>query len=33
MIQTAIDLGFNPKDDNEADAIHLNNLTAKDINL
>jgi Holliday junction resolvasome RuvABC endonuclease subunit len=33
MIQTAIDLGFNPKDDNEADAIHLYNLTAKDINL
>lgn len=33
MIQAAIDLGFNPKDDNEADAIHLYNLTAKDINL
>jgi len=33
MIQAAIDLGFNPKDDNEADAIHLYNLTVKDINL
>jgi Holliday junction resolvasome RuvABC endonuclease subunit len=31
MIQAAIDLGYNPKDDNEADAIHLYNLTAKDI--
>jgi len=31
MIKAATDLGFNPKDDNEADAIHLYNLTVKDI--
>ncbi len=31
MIQAAVDLGYSPKDDNEADAIHLYNLTAKDI--
>lgn len=31
MIESAIKLGFNPKDDNEADAIHLYNLTLKDI--
>jgi Holliday junction resolvasome RuvABC endonuclease subunit len=31
MIEHAIKLGFNPKDDNEADAIHLYNLTLKDI--
>lgn len=30
MIQAAKDLGFNPEDDNEADAIHLYNLTKKD---
>ena len=30
MIQAAKDLGFNPSDDNEADAIHLYNLTKKD---
>lgn len=33
MIQTAIDLGYNPKDDNEADAIHLYRLTAQEINI
>jgi len=27
MIKSAIKLGFNPKDDNEADAIHLYNLS------
>ena len=27
MLQAAIDLGFNPQDDNEADAIHLYRLT------
>lgn len=27
MIKTAIKLGYNPKDDNEADAIHLYNLS------
>lgn len=32
MIKAAINLGFNPKDDNEADAIHLYNLTVKDLN-
>lgn len=31
MIQEAIKLWYNPKDDNEADAIHLYNLTKKDI--
>ena len=31
MIAEAVRLGFNPKDDNEADAIHLYNLTIKDI--
>lgn len=30
MIKAAELLGFNPKDDNEADAIHLFNLTKKD---
>lgn len=31
MIDAAKQLGFNPKDDNEADAIHLYNLTVKDV--
>jgi Holliday junction resolvasome RuvABC endonuclease subunit len=31
MIKAAIDLGFTPKDDNEADAIHLYNLAVKDV--
>lgn len=31
MIKACVKLGFNPKDDNEADAIHLYNLTLKDI--
>jgi len=31
MIKAAIDLGFSPKDDNEADAIHLYNLSVKDL--
>lgn len=31
MIKAAVDLGFNPQDDNEADAIHLYNLTKHDI--
>lgn len=31
MIQAAVDLGFNPTDDNEADAIHLYNLTLNDV--
>jgi Holliday junction resolvasome RuvABC endonuclease subunit len=31
MIEAAKQLGFNPKDDNEADAIHLYNLTLKDV--
>lgn len=31
MIDAAKDLGFSPKDDNEADAIHLFFLTKKDI--
>lgn len=31
MIQAAIKLGFTPADDNEADAIHLYNLTLKDV--
>ena len=33
MIEKAKELGFNPIDDNEADAIHLYNLTIKDIGL
>ena len=32
MIKAATNLGYNPKDDNEADAIHLYLLTEKDIN-
>lgn len=31
MIDSAIALGFNPSDDNEADAIHLYNLAKKDL--
>ena len=31
MIDAAISLGFNPEDDNEADAIHLYNLAKKDL--
>ena len=31
MIKAAIALGFNPADDNEADAIHLYNLAKKDL--
>jgi Holliday junction resolvasome RuvABC endonuclease subunit len=31
MIKSAIELGFTPKDDNEADAIHLYRLTQKDV--
>lgn len=31
MIDVAISLGFNPADDNEADAIHLYNLAKKDL--
>lgn len=31
MIDAAISLGFNPSDDNEADAIHLYNLAKKDL--
>jgi len=31
MVEHAIKLGFNPIDDNEADAIHLYNLTVKDV--
>jgi len=31
MIAAAIEQGFSPKDDNEADAIHLYNLTIKDV--
>ena len=33
MIKRAVELGFNPIDDNEADAIHLYNLTAIDVGL
>lgn len=33
MIEAAIKLGFNPIDDNEADAIHLYYLAKKDLNL
>lgn len=31
MVQSAKDKGFSPRDDNEADAIHLYDLTVKDI--
>jgi len=31
MVDAAIALGYNPKDDNEADAIHIYNLAMKDI--
>ena len=31
MIDAAIALGYNPEDDNEADAIHLYNLAKKDL--
>lgn len=31
MVKAAIALGYQPKDDNQADAIHLYNLTKKDI--
>ncbi len=31
MVKAAQDLGFSPKDDNEADAIHLYNLAFKDL--
>ena len=31
MIDAAIALGFNPEDDNQADAIHLYNLAKKDL--
>jgi Holliday junction resolvasome RuvABC endonuclease subunit len=33
MIDDAIKKGFNPKDDNEADAIHLYNLVVSDIGV
>lgn len=33
MIQAAFDKGYNPKDDNEADAIHLYNLTCHDLKI
>ena len=33
MVKKAIELGFNPKDDNEADAIHLYYLTVSDVGL
>lgn len=33
MIAKAVELGFNPKDDNEADAIHLYNLSVSDLNI
>ena len=33
MIDYAIKKGFNPKDDNEADAIHLYNLVVSDIGV
>lgn len=32
MIKAAVDLGFSPKDDNEADAIHLYNMVYNEIN-
>lgn len=31
MIDAAVALGYNPEDDNEADAIHLYNLAKKDL--
>jgi Holliday junction resolvasome RuvABC endonuclease subunit len=31
MIKAAQEMGYTPKDDNEADAIHLYNLTVKDV--
>ena len=31
MINAAVALGYNPEDDNEADAIHLYNLAKKDL--
>ncbi len=31
MIAAAVKLGYTPKDDNQADAIHLYNLAAKDL--
>jgi len=31
MIQAAIDSGYQPQDDNEADAIHLYNLVMKEL--
>lgn len=33
IISAAVELGFKPIDDNEADAIHLYNLTVNDIGL
>ena len=33
MIKVAQDLGFEPTDDNEADAIHLYNLTTYDLKI
>lgn len=33
MIKAAVELGFNPADDNEADAIHLYNLTISDLKI
>lgn len=33
MIKAAKELGYHPKDDNEADAIHLYLLTIKDLNI
>jgi Holliday junction resolvasome RuvABC endonuclease subunit len=33
MMRAAIDQGYQPGDDNAADAIHLFNLTKKDLNL
>lgn len=33
MIAKAVELGFSPKDDNEADAIHLYNLSLSDLNI
>jgi Holliday junction resolvasome RuvABC endonuclease subunit len=32
MIAAAVELGYNPQDDNEADAIHLFRLATKDLN-
>lgn len=31
MVEAAVKLGYHPQDDNEADAIHLYNLTIKDL--